>query len=474
VGYDFFIIFIPMRILVPLLTFLLLYTFSDFNIWSIGAISIWMIYLVNFLSNLNNSIPFREYVLVMYGLNYLFSAAVQYEITQDIAYYKMKLTPEAYFSMTIPAMFCFHAGLYSIKSKIFSYSFSLSKIQTVLNEKLLKQWLIAGIILGLSKSLFPGDLSFIVYLLSGIKYIAAFGLFIIDKRKYKWYLIGIFVLEVANALQGGMFHDMVIWMIFFGMVWIYVNKPSAAQKFVLITIAIFALFTLQSVKSAYRAQLRSGSGGLGSFSEVVSKKSGGNDGILNLDNLASSLTRSNQGWIFSWSTERMNRVKDFQGPKLLNVYAEAAFLPRFLAPDKLKAGDNEIFNRFSGARIAKTGFTSMGLGLFADGYISYGFNGVLIFAFAFGLLCALVFKIIERWAAISPLFSLFFFPLLNYAVRADCETQTWMGHIVKGLIVFSILMYFTRRWFRLRESKMEEEQIETTSAKDAQLIPSTA
>ena len=181
-----------MRLFIPLITFLLLYNFSDFNIWSIAAISIWLVYVVNFFSNLNKSIPFREYVLVMYGLNYLFSAAIQYEVTQDIAFYKMKLGPEEYFRLAIPAMLCFHAGLYTIKSKIFSLDFSLSKAQTQINEKLLKQWLIAGIILTFARSFLPGDLNFIAYLLSGIKYIGAFGLFIIDRKKYKWYLTEFF------------------------------------------------------------------------------------------------------------------------------------------------------------------------------------------------------------------------------------------------------------------------------------------
>ena len=88
-----------------------------------------------------------------------------------------------------------------------------------------------------------------------------------------------------------------------------------------------------------------GGGGIESLSDAVSNESKDKEGLLNIDNLASSLTRSNQGWIFASSVERMNRAKDYQQMKLLNIYAEAAFLPRFLAPNKLKAGDNEIFNR---------------------------------------------------------------------------------------------------------------------------------
>lgn len=436
-----------MRILLPLLTFILLNNLTGFNFWSSLAVSVWIAYLVHFLSRLNDSIAFREYILMMYGLNYLFSPALTYEVTQNIAVYQMRLNPETYFSIAIPAMLFMHIGLFSLKTKIFNYTFYTDRFQTLLNENLLKQWLIVGFFIGYTRPFLPGDLGFVAYLLGGIKYVAAFALFIIDRQKYKWYLYALIFTEVVGSLAAGMFHDMVVWVLFFSMVWTYIKKPGPSTKFVLGTLAIFLLFLLQSVKGAYREQLRTGSdGGFGSFSAAVAQNSNGSDGgLFNMKNVALSLTRANQGWIFSSAMQTMDRRQNFQGLKLAKLYAEAAFLPRALAPNKLEAGDTKIFNEYSGVRILKG--TSMALGLFADGYISYGYYGTLLFAFFFGLLCALIFKLIERWAKISPYFALMAFPLLNYAVRADCETQTWMGHIVKGVIVFSIVMYYTKKYF---------------------------
>lgn len=446
-----------MRFSLPLLTFALLYTLTGFSFWSNLAITIWVAYLVHFLSQLNDRIAFREYILMMYGLNYLFSPALTYEVTQNIAVYKMRLDPEAYFSIAIPAMFCLHVGLYMLKTKIFTYNFYTDKLQVLLNEDLMKKWLIAGFCISLMRGFLPGDLGFVAYLLGGIKYVAAFALFIIDRQKYKWYLIALIFLEVIGALAVGMFHDMVIWILFFSMVWTYIKKPSASAKFILGSIAIVALFLLQSVKGAYREQLRSGKeGGLSSLTTVVDKNSDGEGGLFNMRNVALSLTRANQGWIFSSAMQTTDRKQNFQKLELVKKYAEAAFLPRALAPNKLEAGDTKIFNEFSGVIVLKG--TSMALGLFADGYISYGYFGTLIFAFIFGVLCAWSFKLIEKWTSISPFFALLAFPLLNYAVRADCETQTWMGHLVKGVVVFSILMYFTRRYMQSKVAELSEQQ----------------
>ena len=116
----------------------------------------------------------------------------------------------------------------------------------------------------------------------------------------------------------------------------------------------------------------------------------------------------------------------------------------------------------------------MGLGLFADGYISYGYFGTLIFAFAFGLICALVFKLIERWSGISPFFTFFAFTLLNFAVRADCESQTWMGHIVKGVVVFSIVMHFTRQYFDRKSLAIREKTEDPAADQNLAAAPQLA
>lgn len=451
-----------------MLTFVLLYNVMGFSVWSSVAVALWVIYLVHFFLKLNQVIAFREYIMMMYGLNYLFAPAIAYEVTQSFSFFKMRLNPETYFSIAIPAMLCLHAGLYLLKTKIFTFSFYKEGAQNVLSENVLKQWLIAGFLISLGQKYLPGDLGFLAYLLGSIKYVAAFALFIIDRRKYIWYLYGLLFLEVVSALAQGMFHDMVIWILFFGMVWSYLKKPSAVLKAVLGTAAILVLFILQSVKGIYRDQLRAGTGGgFGSFSAAVSKGSAGDGGLFNRTNVSFAVTRANQAWIFASAMQTTDIRRDFQGMNLVKIYAESAFLPRALAPDKLVAGDTKIFNEFSGIRLLAG--TSMALGLFADGYIAYGYYGTLLFAFLFGLICALVFKLVERWTTFSPYFVFFCFALLNYAVRPDCETQTWMGHIVKGAIVFGILIYFTRgrstqRTWQPEGNTQADEDIEASAA----------
>ena len=62
---------------------------------------------------------------------------------------------------------------------------------------------------------------------------------------------------------------------------------------------------------------------------------------------------------------------------------------------------------------------------------------------------SLTFKIVERWTKVSPFYVLLLLPLLNYAVRPDCELQTTINHLFKGILVFGAIVYFTRKRFTL-------------------------
>ena len=243
-----------------------------------------------------------------------------------------------------------------------------------------------------------------------------------------------------------MYHDMTMWIVFFALFYSYLKKPSFKIKLTTSIIAIVFLLFIQSIKQVYRAATWSGDREASLSTALdVAENNTNLESLTGDDNLIGTLTRSNQAWIFASTVDHMNRYQDFQGLNNVQRYVESALLPRFLAPDKIKSGDREIFNKFSGHEISET--TSMGLGIFADGYIAYGAWGVALFGFALGLLFSITFKVVENWTKISPFFMLFLFPILNYAVRPDCETQTTINHLVKSMFIYWLLVMAYRRYF---------------------------
>ncbi len=417
-----------------------------FPMYSSAAIGLWVFTIYELFFNSNERLAFREFMLSLYGLNFLLSPALTYHDPDLAGGYPMKISEEAYFELAIPAMLCLRAGLFWVKTEIFSLNFQTVRLQAIANQEVLRFWLIAGILLKMGMGLFPGDIGFVVYLLSAIRFVAAFSLYAVDPRKYRWWLLLILFFEIATSVQTGMFHDTVMWLIFFGLYWVFLKKPSAAAKLGIAFLALCAFIILQVSKATYRSEKTAGNADFGTFFSVLSDNA--DKGIFDEENVNSSVNRVNQAWILASTVRNMDRRQDFQGFRLVGLYTEAALLPRVLAPNKLSSGNKEIFRKYSGHYLRDG--TSMGLGVLGDGYVAFGYFGTLSFCLILGLLFGLIFKIVEGWARISPYFVFFVFPILNYAVRPDCETQTIITHLVKSTVVFGLLMVYYRTYFRKR------------------------
>ncbi|HRO41280.1 MAG TPA: hypothetical protein PL009_00495 [Flavipsychrobacter sp.] len=447
-----------MKYIIAVLTCAGLIVMWGYNLLPAIAIALWVFTAYELFVNANKRLAFREFMLTLYGMNFLLSPAMTYH-TPDLANgYPMKIPEEQYFEIAIPAMLCLRAGLYWIKTEIFSFNFNLAKLQAIANQEVLRFWLIAGVLLKLVYPFVPGDIGFVIYLLATVRFIAAFSLYAVDARKYRWWLVLILFFEVSSSVASGMFHDTVMWLIFFGIYWCFLRKPSVAKKIAIGIAAIACFIVLQVSKSTYRQQAGEG-GDFGIFVEILSDNA--SKGVFAEENVNSSVNRVNQAWIFASTIQNMDRRGDFQGLRLVGLYAEAALLPRALAPNKLSSGNKEIFRRYSGHYLRDG--TSMGLGILGDGYVAFGYFGTLIFCLILGLLFGVVFKIVEGWARISPYFILFIFPVLNYAVRPDCETQTIITHLVKATVLFGLMMLYYRRYFRKRIyflQKKEDDQAE--------------
>jgi hypothetical protein len=244
------------------------------------------------------------------------------------------------------------------------------------------------------------------------------------------------------------FHDAIMWFIFFSLFYVYVIKPKLSLKIIGSILMVLLVLLIQSYKGDYRQRVWFGGedASLSTISEVSLNKIN-SENLVGESNLLETMNRGNQAWIFASTVDNMNRTKDFQGMNNVNLYIESALLPRFLAPDKITAGNRLIFNRFSGHQINEG--TSMGLGVFADGYIAYGKLGVYVFTLVLGLLFSLTFKLVENWSKISPYYVLLILPMLNYAIRPDCELQTTINHLAKSILVFGGIVHLTKYRFTL-------------------------
>lgn len=425
--------------------FLGLLQFNDLYQGTAVGIFLTLFYRIIFKSS--EQFVFREWALVLYSLNYLIAPSITYQLPEEKVTYGMLIPPDEYFSLALPGFLFFAIGMFILPTKIFKIDYQKVGQSTIVNKDFLFKTTIFGLVLNLSSRFFPGELGFIAYLLSMVRFVGAFALLSIDRKLWYWSAI-VILLELASGFLNGMYHDAIMWVIFFGLFYVYAVKPTFRTKMIGIASAITLILFIQAVKFAYREQVWQGNkeATLTTVAEVGSTKAS-TDQLLGEENILNTLSRGNQAWIFASTVNNMDQNKNFQGLTNVNKYMEAALLPRFLAPNKLTSGNKEIFNEFSGHTINEG--TSMGLGIFADGYIAYGTWGVYLFGFVLGVIFSLTFKLVERWTKVSPFYVLLLLPLLNYAVRPDCEMQTTINHLFKGVLLYGFLVYLTRKRFTL-------------------------
>jgi hypothetical protein len=435
------------------------------EIYSAISIGIFVLLLFRIFSESNNQFVFREWALLLYCLNYLTAPAITFIQPEELVVYGMKIPLNQYFELALPGFILFVFGMYIIPTKIFVINTEQIDKGAILNKKFLVYSIFITLLLRFVYKSMPGELSFIFYLLSLLRFVSSFALLSIDRRLWYWAAI-VLILEFISAFIDGMYHDALMWLIFFGLYFVYATKPVLRIKLLGASSIIVLILFVQAVKSIYRTEVWSGDkdASIGTAFEVGSKQAN-SDAIIGEDNLLGTLNRGNQAWIFASTVDNMDRIKNFQGLSNVNKYLEAALLPRFLAPEKIRSGDKEIFNEFSGHIINEN--TSMGLGIFADGYVAYGTWGVYIFGFVLGLIFSLTFKIVERWTKVSPFYALLLLPLLNYAVRPDCELQTTINHLFKGILLYGFLVYLTRKRFTLdsQENKRKLVHLNLVSSK---------
>jgi hypothetical protein len=420
--------------------FFLLGYFLLGDIFFAFSIGITGYFFIQILINSNRIFAFREWALFLYSVNYLFSPAITYQYNQSLVLNPMKIESVDYFAIAIPGFLCFFVGMHVFKTRIFKPSMLKVKHDSGKNETMLINFVVFGVFFRLVTSFLPGELAFLIYLLSSIRFVGAFALYSLNPTKYWKWVGALLVLELYFGAVAAMYHDAVMWILFFALYFVYSTKPSLALRFMGLTGCLVFILFIQGLKGAYRSKMTET--GISDLEMILETSSEVKNDIASEDNLLGSLNRGNQAWIFASTMERMDRIGDYQGLNILGIYAEAALLPRLLAPNKLRSGDKEIFNTYSGHHISEN--TSMGLGVFADGYIAYGYWGVVFFTFGLGLLFNFTFRIVESWAKLSEFYVLMVLPLLNYAIRPDCELQTTINHLVKGLIVFGILVTLTK------------------------------
>jgi len=427
----------------------ILFLLFGFDIYAALAVSIFMYWVSSLFIRTNDSLPIKELFLSMYALQFLFGPALAYNgmdyYTDYI--YKMKVSSQDYFSYTLPVFIAFTLG-FNVFAKKYSLKLNRSKINLWCeqNPRLPYYFIGIGFVSSFLSSFFPASLTFVFYLLGGFKFIGLFALLLSYQPLKMNLLILIYGLILVSSFQGGMFHDLLTWIIVLCLILAYRIKPTWQLKMAgIVGFVLFAIF-IQSIKQGLRAQTWFGNkeASIDLVQEVTADVNNTNGGILSMENLGPNFVRINQGWVLASTMDNVPRVKAHTNGLLLQQYLYSAFVPRIVDDTKLDASGNEIFNTYSGHHINSG--TSIALGLFTDAYVDSP-SFAVFYVFLFGLFYGYVLMQFSRKSNLYPILLLFVVLVFVYPIRPDCKTQTALGHVVKSIMLITLVFTLFRKKF---------------------------
>ncbi|MFT3679155.1 MAG: hypothetical protein QM791_02710 [Ferruginibacter sp.] len=427
--------------------------FPGISAYSFFAILVTIYQFTLLFNSIGYIIPIRYLFGALMCLQMFLGPAFAYNGLDEYqrGYYKMQVPEAQYFQYAFPAVCCFILGLHVTAKKFEGEKLNLKRIADYGGEQpYLPYYLIGiGFIASILTFTVASELTFLFTLLASLKYVGLFLLLLGRTELKRGPLILVFVSIITTSLGEGMFHDLLIWLIFILCVLAIKYKPSTRLKVIIsVSFSLLAL-TIQQLKGDYReATWRSGEeAGVETLGEILERKSEKGD-LFSKATLASSNIRINQGFIVTNILRNVPAREPFANGKEMAQILEAAFLPRFLAPNKLTAGSRELFVKYSGMPLKKG--TSMGLSSLGDGYINYGIAGGCLFMFILGFIYSQVLTQLYKYSSRFPMLLLFSPLIFYYPIRPDCELQTSFGHLVKATFLIFFLVYFFNFIFESR------------------------
>ncbi len=372
----------------------------------------------------------------------------------------MRVPEDVYYSYMIPANIALIAGVNALllKFKDSDYPVLLDKLVLYGKGKENIGFVLTAI--GFFSSFFTtvgGGLSFIIYLLSMLKYVGPLYVFFSDFRLKRVFFSGSIVVFFFQALTQGMFGE---FLMYTALTFILLSLRMRLKFLTKLTVAIVFLFLImiiQLTKPVYR-QITWRSKSI----EGLSTKNNSNFEIfstlfLNRLNQPARLfdetalfkihMRLNQGWLISRAMDYVPRVEPFADGETLARTLGGIIVPRLLWEDKPEAGGHENLSRFLG--IKKKLKYSMNIGPYGEAYGNFRSFGGIIFIFFYGLLLSYFLKLLLIKSLRTPSLIIWAPLLFSYTLTVETDIFGTINFIFKTALFILFVFWVANRFFKV-------------------------
>lgn len=421
---------------------------SNFN-WDFNAIFIFLSFfglIIKLFLDLGKSVPLKPVILLIACFQLLVCPLLDYHIFQFELDKAMSVDENTYFNFLSPAFIFFGLGLYVKLNQIKDRDLvvNLKAKSNAIPVEIIFPIIIFSILISFVSPYVPANLNFVVYIIENLRYIGVFYLLFSNQGGLKKvYLYLVYFLVVSAAIQSGMFHDLIVWVLFY-MIYYLLSveiKHMFVVKLLSLLILVSFIYLIQSTKGTYRDKTWGAGSSEANISTFVDSSK---DGIAENVSFSSFFElnneRFNQGLIVAKVMDYTPRFEPFSNGDLVFKAIWGGILPRFLDENKAKAGGKDNVLRFTGITLTSA---SMTLSVFGDAYCDFGVIGGIAFMFFYGLFLNYVISMFNKYSINYPTLFLCLPLVFFYVIRAENDFQTCFNHILKtSLVIWFIFKFY--------------------------------
>ncbi len=401
--------------------------------WTIIGLFSLVIVAAIFLKQLGKSIPILELMLFIAGAQWILGPTIEY-VSPSLHYkYYMYVPQEVYMSYVVPAYMLFSAVVLLVLKPYQNVRMPIDNLNQY--EQYGVKIFVIGVAFDLVGGFLPGALGFFAFIISNFKFAGAILLYFSNKKMLRRIFYGALVYLFLSSLRKALFHDLILWSVFFYMFWAIKYKPSLKTVVITFFVGIMSLTTLQTIKAVYRTKIWNGYSGnkleLFAGLAIDAVFLGGN----NADELDGELNnvRLNQGWIISAIMDEIPKRQAYLNGETIQEALVATVVPRVLSSGKKEAGGRENFRKFTGLKIEEN--TSMGISIIGEAYGNFKILGGILFMGIWGFILAKIWVFLLRRCFKYPMLLAFIPLIFLQVIKAETELVVVLNHLVKASIV---------------------------------------
>ncbi|MFN8256526.1 MAG: hypothetical protein U0W24_12595 [Bacteroidales bacterium] len=422
---------------------------TDLPFFSSLCVTVFVFFSLRFFTGLGNSVEIRDLMIVIALLQWIVGPVLKYHSNVKDIFYYMAIPEAEYISYAGTASLVFIAGLYlpGLYRKI-DTNLQIENVKDILKKNPNMDLILIGIgvLSGIIEKFSPESIKFFLFLVGGTRFIGMFFL-VMNNRKFKWPIFGaLLVWLFIETVKDAIFHELLLWLTFLFIFISFLYKFSTRQKILFIIPFFIFMGLVQSIKFYFRAEIAAYSGAFDRaaiFTEMVKEELSTGSKTMTNSNFDAAIDRINQGWIVARIMRYTPAYEPYANGETIITGIRASLIPRFLDPNKPKAGGRDNFERFTGKKLSEN--TSMGLSPLGEAYANFGVNGGILFMFLLGLFYNFyIFTIIRLSNRYHSL--ILWLPLLFLqVVKAETDFVVVLNHLVKASIVVAVVIFAIRR-----------------------------